>query len=121
MSSVAVHKLSSKRVAIKVISKAIVKRYRVEDKLCREIEIHKELLHPHVTRMFEAIETDASVFVVMEFIERGEVLDYIRQKGKLQEKEARRLFQQLISAVEYCHFKRFVHRDLYVLRFLLLG
>jgi 5'-AMP-activated protein kinase catalytic alpha subunit len=48
----------------------------------------------------------------MEFVSGGELFDLIVQKGKLEEHEARRYFQQIISGVQYCHHHRVVHRDL---------
>src|SRR3978361_354265 len=42
----------------------------------------------------------------------GELFDYIVQNGKMKENEARRFFQQIICAVEYCHRHKIVHRDL---------
>ena len=42
----------------------------------------------------------------------GELFDYIVQNGKMKEEEARRFFQQIICAVEYCHRHKIVHRDL---------
>ena len=48
----------------------------------------------------------------MEYVEKGELFDYIVAQGRLQEREARRFFQQIVSGVEYCHHHRVVHRDL---------
>lgn len=42
----------------------------------------------------------------------GELFDYIVEKGRLMEDEARQFFQQIISGVEYCHRNMVVHRDL---------
>jgi 5'-AMP-activated protein kinase catalytic alpha subunit len=44
----------------------------------------------------------------------GELFDYIVEKGRLLEDEARHFFQQIISGVEYCHRNMVVHRDLKV-------
>ena len=42
----------------------------------------------------------------------GELFDHIVAEGRLNPDEARSIFQQIISGVEYCHFHRIVHRDL---------
>merc|ERR1711981_410855 len=84
----------------------------MEDKVWREINILKMFRHPHIIRLYEVIETPTDIYVVMEYVSGGEMFDYIVSKGRLPEDEARRLFQQVISGVEYCHRHMVVHRDL---------
>ncbi|EPY78785.1 5-AMP-activated protein kinase catalytic subunit alpha-2 [Camelus ferus] len=50
--------------------------------------------------------------MVMEYVSGGELFDYICKHGRVEEVEARRLFQQILSAVDYCHRHMVVHRDL---------
>ena len=69
-------------------------------------------MHPHIIRLYEVIETPNDIYVVMEYVESGELFDYIVEKGRLMEDEARHFFQQIISGVEYCHRNMVVHRDL---------
>ena len=54
-------------------------------------------MHPHIIRLYEVIEAPADIYVVMEYVKSGELFDYIVEKGRLQEEEARRFFQQVIS------------------------
>jgi 5'-AMP-activated protein kinase, catalytic alpha subunit len=58
----------------------------------------------------QVIDTPTDIFVVMEYAPGGELFDYIVSKGRPSPEEAQRLFQQIISAVEYCHFHHIVHR-----------
>lgn len=69
-------------------------------------------MHPHIIRLYEVIETPNDIYVVMEYVKSGELFDYIVEKGRLMEDEARHFFQQIISGVEYCHRNMVVHRDL---------
>jgi len=69
-------------------------------------------MHPHIIRLYEVMETQADIYVVMEYVKAGELFDYIVEKGRLMEDEARHFFQQIISGVEYCHRHMVVHRDL---------
>lgn len=52
-------------------------------------------MHPHIIRLYEVIETQTDIYVVMEYVKSGELFDYIVEKGRLQEDEARRFFQQV--------------------------
>jgi serine/threonine protein kinase len=61
----------------------------------REIKILRLFMHPHIVRLYEVIETETNIYVVTEYAERGELFDYIVQKSRLQEDEARNIFQQV--------------------------
>jgi Protein kinase domain len=66
------------------------------------------------------IDTPTDIFVVMEYAPGGELFDYIVSKGRPSPEEAQRLFQQIISAVEYCHFHHIVHRYVPLFELMLL-
>ena len=69
----------------------------------REIHLMKYLRHPHIVGAVEVFETEKEFFIVMDYVQSGELFDYIVSHGKLSEPEARRIFRQLISAIDYCH------------------
>lgn len=62
-------------------------------------------------RSYTVIKTPSDIIMVLEYA-GGELFDYIVQHGKMHEDEARRFFQQMLCAVEYCHRHKIVHRDL---------
>ncbi|XP_052873115.1 serine/threonine-protein kinase par-1 [Anopheles cruzii] len=105
------HVPTNKEVAIKIIDKTQLNPSSLQ-KLYREVRIMKMLDHPNIVKLFQVIETEKTLYLVMEYASGGEVFDYLVAHGKMKEKEARAKFRQIVSAVQYCHQKRIIHRDL---------
>ncbi|ETS74914.1 hypothetical protein PFICI_13398 [Pestalotiopsis fici W106-1] len=107
----AVHRSTGQQVALKIISrKKLISRDMV-GRVEREIEYLQLLRHPHIIKLYTVIKTSAEIIMVLEYA-GGELFDYIVSHGRMQEDKARRFFQQMICAVEYCHRHKVVHRDL---------
>lgn len=66
-------------------------------------------MHPHIIRLYEVIETPSDIYVVMEYVKSGELFDYIVEKGRLQEDEARNFFQQVRVVPYITIFLLFIH------------
>jgi carbon catabolite-derepressing protein kinase len=107
----AVHRGTGQQVALKIISrKKLISRDMV-GRVEREIEYLQLLRHPHIIKLYTVIKTQNEIIMVLEFA-GGELFDYIVSHGRMQEDKARRFFQQMLCAVEYCHRHKVVHRDL---------
>ncbi|CAJ0939090.1 unnamed protein product, partial [Mesorhabditis belari] len=98
-------------VAIKIIDKTALNPSSLQ-KLFREVKIMKQLDHPNIVKLFQVIETETTLYLVMEYASGGEVFDYLVAHGRMKEKEARAKFRQIVSAVQYLHSKNIIHRDL---------
>jgi len=105
------HVPTGREVAIKIIDKTQLNPSSLQ-KLFREVRIMKLLDHPNIVKLFEVIETEKTLYLVMEYASGGEVFDYLVAHGRMKEKEARAKFRQIVSSVQYCHQKHIVHRDL---------
>ncbi|XP_059481478.1 serine/threonine-protein kinase MARK2-like isoform X5 [Neocloeon triangulifer] len=105
------HVPTGKEVAIKIIDKTQLNPSSLQ-KLFREVRIMKMLDHPNIVKLFQVIETEKTLYLVMEYASGGEVFDYLVLHGRMKEKEARAKFRQIVSAVQYCHQKKIIHRDL---------
>ncbi|KAJ7166634.1 hypothetical protein C8R46DRAFT_1094937 [Mycena filopes] len=81
-------------------------------KVEREIEVLRTLKHPNIVRLYDVIETDKYIGIIIEYASGGELFDHILAHRYLRERDASRLFSQLISGVWYIHQKKIVHRDL---------
>lgn len=89
---------------------AFAERYRRS--FIREAHKMSKLEHPNITHVFEVIEANNTAYIVMEYIEGGNLDDYIRQQGSIEEQEALNLFVQIAHAIEYMHSKKMLHLDL---------
>lgn len=80
----------------------------------REIAILKLLRHPNIINLLDVIqEGDGSkMYLVFELVNGGDLFDYTIARGRLSEREARRIMREVVSAVAYCHAHMVVHRDL---------
>lgn len=107
-----IHEITGIKVAIKILNRKKLKKQDMGDKFRTEIHILRLFSHINIIRLYEVIDEVENIFCVMEYVENGELFDYIVSRGKLDEKTARSIFQQIISALEYCHYHNVIHRDL---------
>ncbi|KAG7972470.1 hypothetical protein I3843_07G185500 [Carya illinoinensis] len=108
----AVDSTNGQYVAAKIIDKKMVTESDLKCQVQREIRTMKLLHHPNVVRIHEVLGTKTKICIVMEYVPGGQLTDKLSYAKKLEEREARKLFQQLIDAVDYCHDKGVSHRDL---------
>ncbi|KAF9343850.1 hypothetical protein BGX26_005131, partial [Mortierella sp. AD094] len=107
------HRKTNEQVAVKIISKAsLVNKAAIHRGIEREIAIMKLINHPHVIRLYDVYETEKELFLVMEYVSGGELFEYLVNKGRLDEAEALRFFQQIIVGLAFCHKRKICHRDL---------
>ncbi|XP_064642595.1 testis-specific serine/threonine-protein kinase 3-like [Lineus longissimus] len=98
--------------AVKVITKDKIPRKIFEKFIKREIYIMQQFQHPHIIGVNEVVESKNHIYIVMEYAQNGDLLQYVNQAGVLPEAEARRLFRQIIAAVKVLHEAKVVHRDI---------
>lgn len=103
--------ITSDSVAVKAVSKDQVRKEGLMDQIKREISVMRLVRHPNVVELKEVMATKQRVYFVMEYVKGGELFAKVA-KGRLKEDLARKYFQQLISAVDFCHSRGVSHRDL---------
>lgn len=112
-----IHVVTGEKVAIKIMNKRALGDDLPRVKL--EIAALKDLSHQHICKLYQVIETETRIYLVLEYCPGGELFDYIVEKERISEKEARRFFRQIVSAVAYVHHCGYAHRDLKPENFLL--
>ncbi|KAJ6562813.1 CAMK/CAMKL/Kin4 protein kinase [Mycena vulgaris] len=106
------HSQWGEEVAVKLIRRGNVDTAVRMSKVEREIEVLRTLKHPNIVRLYDVIETDKYIGIIIEYASGGELFDHILAHRYLRERDASKLFSQLISGVWYIHQKKIVHRDL---------
>ena len=109
--NISLHVASGRLVAIKTFTKKNLKNKHAKNKINHEIEMLSRLRHPFITQILDSFETDKHIFIVMEYI-CGDLLGFIRKRGKLSESMTKVIFKQIIEGLRYIHKKKIVHRDI---------
>ncbi|KAG8045642.1 hypothetical protein GUJ93_ZPchr0008g11683 [Zizania palustris] len=102
---------SNQSVAIKVIDKEKVLRVGMIDQIKREISVMRLVRHPNIVQLHEVMASRSKIYFAMEYVRGGELFTRVA-RGRLKEDAARKYFQQLIGAVDFCHSRGVYHRDL---------
>lgn len=108
----ATHDIYKTKVAIKMISKNKMKIDPNFKKCLIEIDTLKHLTHPNIVQLFEVLESEKFMFLVIEYCKEGDLYTILNNKTKFTENEARHYFRQIIRAMIYCHSMGYAHRDL---------
>ena len=107
----ATHKITKGKVAIKILNKNKITKSQ-QTLLTRELSILRKMNHFNIIKLYSIIETETIIYLIQEYSEGKELSNYIQNHSKLDEKEACKFFQQIISGIEYIHKMGIAHRDL---------
>lgn len=119
--NLAMHKLVRKLVALKSLNKVQLTDEAHKAKLMKEVNLLLKLRHNHVVKIYETIETEKHIIIVMELCAGGDLLNYVRKRRRLKEPYAQKIFKQIIDGLCYIHAKQIAHRDIKLDNILLDG
>ena len=107
------HIITGEKVAIKILDKLILSQTPEDYELVRqELNILKIVKHKYIVQLYEILETPQHIFIIMEYCEGQDIMDYILTRNRLSEDESLKYFQQLINALYYLHSQNITHRDI---------
>ncbi|XP_069779314.1 serine/threonine-protein kinase NIM1-like [Narcine bancroftii] len=106
-----IHSLTKERVAIKIMDKAHL-THKKWDLFIHEVLCMEQLHHPNIIRLYEVLETQTKLHLVLEYAVGGDLFTKICTHGRLLEHESKFIFVQIVSAVKHMHENNVVHRDL---------
>ncbi|KAG8390320.1 hypothetical protein BUALT_Bualt01G0071400 [Buddleja alternifolia] len=99
-------------VALKVVFKEQIEKYRLFHQLRREMEIQTSLRHPNVLRLYGWFQDAERIFLILEYAHGGELYKELRKWGHFSERQAATYIASLTQALAYCHEKHVIHRDI---------
>ncbi|PVU99796.1 hypothetical protein BB559_000399 [Furculomyces boomerangus] len=106
------HRETGKEVAIKLVKKEWIDSKIKKAKIIREITSLRKVNHQNIVKLYDIIESENHIGLVLEYACGGELFEYIMKHQSLKDSEACRLFAQLVLAVSHLHLNKIVHRDL---------
>jgi p70 ribosomal S6 kinase len=106
------NRLDKSLYAMKVLSKKLLKKKNNTQYMKSERDILTKVAHPFVVSLYFAFQSETKLFLVMEFLQGGELFFHLRKKGIILEKEAKFYLGELTLGIEFLHNNGVVHRDL---------
>ncbi|GFG30472.1 hypothetical protein Cfor_12781 [Coptotermes formosanus] len=96
----------------KFVSKEVVTKYKMKEKLVQEISIHRTLNHKHIVAFYGFFEDETYVYIVLELCQKRSMAELMKRRKVITEPEVRYYLKQVLSAVQYLHENSIIHRDL---------
>ena len=110
--SKAIHIITNQSVAVKILEKEKIEDNIDIERIKREMEILNKIIHPNICQLYETYSTLHNFYLMMEYVEGGDLFDYITSKTFLSEKQSCYFYRQLISVIEYLNEMGISHRDI---------
>ena len=107
-----IHLITEQIVAVKILEKEKIEDDIDIERIIREIEILKTIMHPNIAQMYETYSTIHNIYLMMEYVEGGDLFDYITNNLYLPEQKACHIYRQIISVLEYLNKMGISHRDI---------
>ena len=110
--SKAFHIITEQTVAVKILNKQKIIDDKDVERIYREMDILKKIFHPNICQLYESYVTVHNYYLILEYIDGGDLFDYITNNKYLSEEESCKFYRQLISVIEYLNTMNIAHRDI---------
>lgn len=97
---------------LKIMSKRQIKEEDMVEQMLLEITLQSELDHPNVLKVRDYFEDDRSIYIVMDYMMKGDMCDMLDEYDMLDEEEARTYVRDIARGLKYLHDNHVVHRDI---------
>lgn len=104
--------LLNRYVAVKILRPELVEDENFVKRFKRESQAAASLSHPNIVNVYDVGQEDGIYYIVMEYVCGKTLKDYVREKGKLDSREAIKIALQIAAALEHAHKNGIVHRDI---------
>lgn len=103
---------TNNEVAVKILSKETCSQSTITQ-LIREITVLQNVNHPNIVKLYDYFETSNEVYIIMEYIKGGTLMDFIsKNKGHITEEQSKEIIYYALKAIEYLHTFNICHRDI---------
>jgi serine/threonine protein kinase len=106
------HIASGRLVAVKSFNKNRLASENAKKKIYHETNLMKNLKHNSIVKIFEVLESQKYILIVLEYVCGGDLLSFVRKRTKLNETTAKFIFRQIMEALQYIHSQGVIHRDI---------
>ena len=105
------HVTTRAKVAVKEIQLEKLNR-KLRESLESEISVLRRSRHDNIIKLHDIIKEERRIFLVLEYCAGGDVSEFIRRVGRVEEPVARRFMAQIASGLRAMRAQNLIHRDL---------
>jgi len=105
----AINTVTGTKAAVKYVSKT--SHHTLEETMREVVLLQKLQQHKNIIKIQHIEDQQQGIFIFTDYLEERDLYSYIQRNGIFDEEQARKLFKQMVAALEYCHLNNVCHHD----------